>query len=1068
MTSQKFRVLSAPGGSRLSRPPSGGSRFVASATGGTRSRATASAFGRVALVATALLVATASPSLAGDLLYDVAVPANTTSNITEVIGAEYGDLYTHGSGKLILSAANEFTGNVTNANSGVLVADFGVGIPSTACHVFKSGIYAPLTQTTLTAALGTGPGEFDMTLDHLKIAALNGPLTINFGGNAEPVVSGGPMNPNAKAFHFGWKDNNNEYPITVLNPLVLSANLTLRTQRNAPVTLAGGVRADGVTGKTLDMPNAQPSQFRFTETGTLCIPGNAWTPQGGGTTTFDGGSHEVNGITCPRHNFVFTNGAHFVSGPVWLGRDNAGYSANVYVYDASVISNANGNVRLGSTSGAAGNWYMKGGELSFAAVSGTPYLAIGDSGRGAFYQESGDVKLRNTSLYVGHNAGYSGLYRMDGGTFSTSKYMYLGNNGTGVVEVVNGSFSVGYQAAIGSEATSSGRLRVHNGGVTNGYNVMFGRHGRGYVLVTGGSVTQTADQEFSLGRFSDGKGGLDITGGEYRYSLPNSSKAKYIGWEGTGVVTVVSSGLFSVSNGVRLAYSSGSYGEINLCEGGAFEVGAVVICDGHSRIVADGGTFRVGRNGDFFQGYAKLDESYVGRRGVAFDTQGFTATIGNFALDGRSPGAIRKVGAGTLTVDGLPQTGGGIEVNEGTLALASGSTVGAAFSAPAAEDDGGNSYPDSPSAALVAQNYLLHRWSFRHGSVVDSIAGNVATVHDDDPGESNCAFLDESVSLYGGTTKCVRYLDLGSGLFGKEDGEFTVEFWARIPNWSAKSKLLTIGNSLTQEIFMNIPGGVCARGTSGEAMASSWGTTTVPAGTMCHFSIVIGKATNGSRDVRFILKNAETGATYADATCTGRTYNPILHQNRFAFGYSYHNEVDGKLEVDEVRIWKAALSDAQLTANAVRGPDDVPLLNMEGGAGPVKVASGATFDLGGNAISYSGLAGAGTVRNGAMTVETLVVTGAMRLEGDVTATGELVFAEGASLATTGALDIDGATVRYTLPISGSRLVLATAEGGGSITGVPAAVDFGANRGYRLSVTASAIKVARTGTMVIVR
>ena len=37
----------------------------------------------------------------------------------------------------------------------------------------------------------------------------------------------------------------------------------------------------------------------------------------------------------------------------------------------------------------------------------------------------------------------------------------------------------------------------------------------------------------------------------------------------------------------------------------------------------------------------------------------------------------------------------------------------------------------------------------------------------------------------------------------KEDGEFTVEFWARVPDWSASSKLLTIGNSASQTKDLN-------------------------------------------------------------------------------------------------------------------------------------------------------------------------------------------------------------------------------------------------------------------------
>ena len=338
---------------------------------------------------------------------DIDVPTGMETNITVKIGAEYGDLVKRGGGTLTLSAANEFSGTITNSGGGLIVADIGRGIPSSAGMVFLSGTYAPLSATSLTVPLGTGLGKFDMSLDHLKIAALHAPLTVNFGGSAEPIVSGGPMNPNAKAFHFGWKDDNGEYPITVLNPFVISSPLTLRSQRNSPVTLAGGVRAaSGITGKSLDMPDGWQSQFRFTETGPLYIPKNKWNAQGGGTTTFDGGRHEVGEVYGSRHNIVFTNDAHFVSSVCYFGRDNEDNVVNIYAYD-SVISNASGNVRLGCTSKAKGNWYMRGGELAFADVSGTPSFAIGDMGQGAFYQESGDVKLRNSAMYLGFNSAYS-------------------------------------------------------------------------------------------------------------------------------------------------------------------------------------------------------------------------------------------------------------------------------------------------------------------------------------------------------------------------------------------------------------------------------------------------------------------------------------------------------------------------------------------------------------------------------------------------------------------------------------------------------------------------------------
>jgi hypothetical protein len=129
-----------------------------------------------------------------------------------------------------------------------------------------------------------------------------------------------------------------------------------------------------------------------------------------------------------------------------------------------------------------------------------------------------------------------------------------------------------------------------------------------------------------------------------------------------------------------------------------------------------------------------------------------------------------------------------------------------------------------------------------------------------------------------------------------------------------------------------------------------------------------------------------------------------LNQANMWLGHSEWPDNDASASYNEVRIWNGALTEAQLQANSLLGPNALLGAMSSGTALPadtrVTIASGAALDLVGGTQTVSGLAGNGLVTNG-----TLAVTGIIA-PGGTNAIGTLTVA--ASTVLTGTLLVDGA------------------------------------------------------------
>ena len=239
---------------------------------------------------------------------------------------------------------------------------------------------------------------------------------------------------------------------------------------------------------------------------------------------------------------------------------------------------------------------------------------------------------------------------------------------------------------------------------------------------------------------------------------------------------------------------------------------------------------------------------------------------------------------------------------------------------------------------------LTHRWSFNgltdEGNLVDSV-GNVVATKD----SSLISWNGTSMVMAGNGSEGSYGLVLGRGLLDAKAA--TIEIWAtqhEIRNWNA---LFEYAVDTTDNVRWRLNYGtrdyqqsICAPGV--DVAAQFRNTLDEPA----HFSVTF--AENGAGTfVRFMRRHAKTGAI--EYECSGTTTKSIADFDNpyFIVGGTMWKDKTANAEFDEIRLWKGVLSDAQLAASVLAGPNTV----LGDGAAPagetdrLVLASGDVFDV---------------------------------------------------------------------------------------------------------------------------
>ena len=242
---------------------------------------------------------------------------------------------------------------------------------------------------------------------------------------------------------------------------------------------------------------------------------------------------------------------------------------------------------------------------------------------------------------------------------------------------------------------------------------------------------------------------------------------------------------------------------------------------------------------------------------------------------------------------------------------------------------------------------LIHRWSF-NGNLSDSVGGQTAKAVGD-------VTTDGSQYTLTGGSHGNSYINLGANLLPKDGRGATIEIWATqnsVQNWSRIWDVGTNeGTSYLGEMYAAWTNGktlnsapVCIRDVAVDVGNLGPYSLSVE----YHIAAVFEPQNDGTWKVRFYKQDAATGATTTSymITSTGDWSLAKQAQESFFLGHGHHTDSnDANASYNEVRIWSRALTETELTANTLLGPNVLP----GGSSDPDPPTYTITFDANGGA-----------------------------------------------------------------------------------------------------------------------
>ena len=277
----------------------------------------------------------------------------------------------------------------------------------------------------------------------------------------------------------------------------------------------------------------------------------------------------------------------------------------------------------------------------------------------------------------------------------------------------------------------------------------------------------------------------------------------------------------------------------------------------------------------------------------------------------------------------------------------------------------------------------IHRWSFTDGSLADTgiVGGKTATEQTANSG--TISYANNAVTFSGGARgDC--WLNLGAGVI-PASGDLTIEIWGQQNSVRKWQRMFSVGRADNYFLSMtwanyqgNVNGDMVQVKRNGDLISS--GTDKLcpyNLGTKYHISMRIHPREDGKSDIFCAKRNADTGAvekSYSWTTTAAWTPSEYASYD-FYLNHGFDND-DASATYDEVRIWDCALSDDELTANAVAGPDAFPAENPRRTSeivGPPTLlhrwsfTDGSLADSVGNSPAAEKGSGAKTYQNNAVT-----------------------------------------------------------------------------------------------------
>ena len=462
---------------------------------------------------------------------------------------------------------------------------------------------------------------------------------------------------------------------------------------------------------------------------------------------------------------------------------------------------------------------------------------------------------------------------------------------------------------LGANGGSFGRYFMKDGSLSiPGGQPQFGGWGYGLFRMTEGTVSSSASWP-TLGHSANASvfsaGVIDVRDGTFEQS--DTGTRFCIGEHGFGLLSVGGDGVFRSRIPLWLGCYDNAIGRVVAKDGGLLEISGTYPggSSGEKTALFSGGTLKPCGSTDVASGFFN--------------------------------GVSTKIGAGGITVD----------------------TAGKAMTLAA---------PLTDAVGNLAQSNLVHRWSFKGGSLADSVGSIAArTVGSNMAGISTA---DDQITLPGGAHDSAR-VELGDGsvavLPDSSDG-LTLEMWATLHSKTLNyDRMFSINknwvNSQSDRFFSlcwttsNDPNDYFFAHWNSWTDQGIWGVVTDSAnphrlGHEEHIAAVFAPPGQGESAWTVTIYRHDAGSSQfvksKKITSNNASWTPAyLSDTLIALGYSYdQGNPDANASYNEVRVWNKALTADDLVRSAMLGPDadfTVKPALVKTGAGSLTLASGNTY-----------------------------------------------------------------------------------------------------------------------------
>jgi T5SS/PEP-CTERM-associated repeat protein len=618
--------------------------------------------------------------------------------------------------------------------------------------------------------------------------------------------------------------------------------------------------------------------------------------------------------------------------------------------------------------GSGGEWILDSGTISAGGV-----FFVGSYGSGHFVQNGGNVGVTNF-VSLGRVPNRTGVYDMSAGTFSTPVDFNVGDYGNGVLNQTGGSITAG-DVNLGWQPNATGVATV-NGATAeitaNGVNGIYvGRNGTGVLNVMNGTVkTANAAGDMRIGRENqyNSKGTINQSGG-----LIDIADQTYVGMRRVGILNM-SGGTYKAGDNMYIGFEATATGTVNQTGGTVQILGNEPNFTGNLFVGYNGsGTYNMdGGLLDMIVPATPTATYPLGTNNSASFSIANTATNplalaqdGNLSIGSIAGTGLMKQTAGIVNVASnilLGAIGDDPDVagNIGTLTI-TGGTMNVGVTSPT----GGDIYIAATASASGTVNL--------QGGVLNVANGS---------GKIGRALGTAAFNFTGGTLKVKEYNASFGGSMGdlvQNGGTSFLDVTGNDTlinsvNYNLGAGMATIGNgrTLTAAGVINSAGaGVINVGQGGAAAALTVGTGTIGVDTL---ALNVGDVTaSGGVTVETALTGNGTinGNTVMGASAS---VSPGLSAGKLTVNNDLTLGASGVLNIELGGLTPVTQYDQLAVANAlaVGGTLQVTLIN---GFNP---GAGATFDIL-DFLSLSGTFGTVNLPGGTWDQTALYTTGVLTL-----------------------------------------------------------------------------------------